>query len=211
MIVVGAGGHARVVASILAYNNALEVVGYLDNIVTTKGEIIGDNEVLGDHSLLPVLLKQGVHAAFIAVGDNDIRAKHFRKLTDMEFDLVNLSHPSAFVEQGVIYGTGNMFAAGSIVGTDIKIGNNCIINTGAIVDHETTIGNHIHIAPGVSIAGRVEIKDNAFIGIGAIIKEYVTIGHNVTVGAGSVVLENLPDNAVAVGSPARVIRFKDRS
>jgi len=198
-----------VVASILAYSSKFEVLGYLDRVATTIGEKIGNYTVIGDHSLLPDLLSKGVNYAFVAVGDNQIRAKHFNMLKQIGFQLATLIHPTAFIEQDVIYGFGNLFAARSVVGTHTQIGDNCIINTGAIIDHETIIGNHVHIAPGVSIAGRVKIKNYSFVGIGATVKEYVTIGENVTIGAGAVVLEDLPDNVIAVGAPAKILRKKD--
>lgn len=209
IIIVGAGGQARVVSSILAYYSDFEVVGFLDRVLDSIGEKIGSNTVIGDHSRLPQLLIDGVQHGFIAVGDNKIRAEHFLKLLNMGFQLPNLIHPTSFIEQDVTYGNGNLFAARSVLGTNVQLGNDCIINTGAIIDHETEIGNHVHIAPSVSVAGRVTIENYSFIGIGATVKEYITIGENVTVGAGAVVLADLPDNVVAVGVPARIIREKD--
>ena len=211
IVILGAGGQARVVASILAYNSNFEVVGYLDRVATTIGEKIGIYTVIGDHSLLPNLLSNGISYTFVAVGDNQIRAEHFKMLNHAGFQLANLIHPTAFIEQDVVYGRGNLFAARSVVGTHVVLGDNCIINTGAIIDHESLIGSHVHVAPGVSIAGRVKINDYSFIGIGATVKEYVTIGENVTVGAGAVVLGNLPDNVTAIGIPARIIKKKDQS
>ena len=89
-----------------------------------------------------------------------------------------------------------------------RIGNNVIINTGAIVEHENIIEDSAHIGPGAVLAGKVTVKKETFIGIRVAVKEYITIGKNVTVGAGAVVLEDIPDNVVAVGIPAKIIKNK---
>ncbi len=209
VIVIGAGGQARVVSSILARSDRFEVVGFLDYVSTTAGEQIGEKTVLGDHSLLPDLLAQGVKHAIVAVGDNAIRTKHFNTLTQMGFELINVIHPTALIEDGATLGCGNVVAAGAIICCYTQIGDNCIINTGAIVEHETRVGSNVHIAPGVNIAGRVKIGSNTFVGIGVTVKEYLTLGENATVGAGAVVLKDIPANVIAYGVPAEIRREKE--
>jgi len=207
-IVIGAGGHARVVSSILQYDANIELVGFIDIVIKVPGETIHGKPVLGDHSLLPKLLKEGIRGAIIAVGDNAIREGHFRKLREMGFEMMNAVHPSASVANDVVIGRGVVIAAGAVICTHATIGDNTVINTGAIVEHENIIGENVHIAPGVNVAGRTVIKRNTFIGIGSTVKDSITIGENVTVGARAVVLENIPDNAVAVGVPAKVVKYK---
>lgn len=208
MIIIGAGGHARVVSSILNYTSSIEIVGFLDNVSTTRGECIGQHNVLGDHSLIPSLYEDNVRHAIVAIGNNQIRAEYFNGLTKQGFTLVNAIHPRALLETETKLGSGNVISMGALVCCNTRIGDNCIINTGAIIDHETQIDDHVHVAPGVKIAGRVHIKHHSFIGIGATIKDYITIGKNVTIGAGAVVVNDMPDNAVAVGVPAKPISFK---
>jgi UDP-perosamine 4-acetyltransferase len=98
---------------------------------------------------------------------------------------------------------------GAKISTGTTVGNNVIINTGAIIDHENEIEDHVHICPGCSLAGRVTVKRGTFIGIGSVVKEYVTIGENSVIGAGSVILEDIPDNVVAVGAPAKVVKTRN--
>ena len=166
--------------------------------------------MVGDHSVLPKLIKDGVKGAIVAVGDNQIRASHFEKLSDMGLEMVNVIHPTAYIAPSAKLGNGATIAVGAIISTKAKIGNNVIINTGATIDHEDEIEDHASVGPGCSIAGRVTIKKGAFLGIGSVVKEYVTIGENTTIGAGSVVLEDIPDNVVAVGIPAKVIKTKNK-
>jgi UDP-perosamine 4-acetyltransferase len=206
VVIVGAGGHARVVSTILALDNGVTVVGFLDPVLKQPGERINGWPVLGDLDILPDLRRDGVSEAVIAIGDNALREMRMQQLSSLGFDLINAIHPTAIIEHNASIGLGVVVAAGAIICCNTVIGDNCIINTGAVVEHETKVGPNVHIAPGANIAGRVVIGHNSFIGIGATVKEYISIGENVTVGAGAVVVEDIPDNVIAVGIPARPIR-----
>ncbi len=208
IFIIGAGGQARIVYEILSYDRNLEVVAFVDNVVHGNDEHIMGIPVLGDHSVIPGLVKKGVTGAIIAVGDNKIRAEHFEKLKGMGLEPMNAIHPSSIIAPSAKLGSGVTIAMGAIVSTGARIGNNVIINTGASVDHENEIEEHASIGPRCAIAGRVTIKKGAYIGIGSVVKEYLTIGENTIIGAGSVVLEDMPDNVVAVGTPAKVIKTK---
>jgi len=209
IVIIGAGGHARVIFEILSYDRNIEVVAFVDNVIHGSDEKIMGIPVLGDHSVLPKLFRGGVKGASVGVGDNNIRKTHFEKIEDMGIELVNAIHPTAHIARNARIGRGVVIVAGATISTGVEIGNNVIINTGAIIEHENIIEDHVHIAPGTVLAGRVVVKKGAFVGAGTVVKEYVTIGENATIGAGSVVLENIPDNAVAVGSPAKVIKIKN--
>lgn len=204
--IIGAGGQARIVYEILSYNRNVEVVAFVDNVVHGNDEFIMGIPVMGDHSVIPKLMKKGVCGAIVAVGDNKIRAAHFAKLRELGLEPVSAIHPSTIIAPSAKLGSGVTIAMGAIISTGNRIGDNVIINTGAIIDHEDDIGDHVHIGPGCSLAGRVTVKNGAFIGIGSVVREYLTIGKNTVIGAGSVVLEDIPDNVVAAGAPARIIR-----
>lgn len=210
-VIVGAGGQARVVADILNYDPNVEIVGYTDNILREPGEEIFGKPVLGKHSIWPNLLKEGVIAAVVAVGDNEIRTEYFNQLKKLGFLLLNAIHPNASLASNVELGEGITVCSGATINTLVKIGNNCIINTAAIVEHECIVEDNVHIGPGANIAGRVVIKKNSFIGIGSTIREYITIGKNVTIGAGSVVLQDIPDNVMAAGVPAQIKKEKTQT
>jgi sugar O-acyltransferase (sialic acid O-acetyltransferase NeuD family) len=206
--VIGAGGQARIVYEILSYDRNKEVVAFVDNVVRKGDETYKGIPILGDHSVLPGLFKDGVKGAIVAVGDNEIRAAHFTKLAGMGFQLINAIHPTASISPSVKLGSGVIISIGAIISTGVKMGDNVIIDAGAIIDHEDEIEDHAHIGTGCSLAGRVTVKTGAFINIGSAVREYVSIGKNATIGAGSVVLEDIPDNAVASGTPAKVIKPK---
>jgi len=207
VVIIGAGGHARVVYEILKHEKNIEIAAFVDIVKHGSGERILGVPILGDHSVLPKLLKNGVAGAIIAVGNNKIRTGHFKELENMGFELINAIHPTAHIAGNIKIGKGVVIGAGAIIATCAEIGNNVIVNTGAVVEHECVIEDNVHIAPGTILAGRVTVKKGAFVGAGSVVKEYVTIGENVTIGAGSVVLEDILPNAVAVGSPARIVKM----
>lgn len=209
--IIGAGGQARIVYEICSFNRNIEVVAFVDNVIHGNDEQIMGIPVVGDHSVLPRLIKDGVRGAIVAVGDNEIRAAHFEKLKGMGLEMVSVIHPTAYIAPSAKLGSGVTIAMGALISTGARIGNNVIINTGATIDHENEVEDHASIGPGCSTAGRVTIKKGAHLGIGSVVKEYVTIGENSIIGAGSVVLEDMPDNVVAVGTPAKVVKMRSKS
>ena len=205
IIIIGTGGHARVIYSLIITSTCYEIIGFLDENFNNNKELIGQKPVLGNYSILSKLLDNGVKNAIIAIGDNYGRAKMFENARKIGFELPSLVHKTAILEPEVSISPGTIVAAGSIICCFSKIGENCIINTGSTIDHECKIGNNVHVAPGVNIAGRVELGDYSFIGIGAKIRDKVKIGKQCTVGAGSVVLSDVYDNSMVAGVPAKLI------
>ncbi len=204
-VIIGAGGHARVILDVLNYDRNIEIVAFVDKEIHGFDEKIMGIPVL--HLILPDLLKSGIKGAIIGVGDNKIRKDYYEKFRNMGIELVNAIHPAVHLSRNAKIGKGVVIAAGATIATGAEIGNNVIVNTGAIIEHEDILEDHVHIAPGTVLAGRVKVKEGAFIGAGCVVKQYVTIGENAIIGAGSVVLEDIPENAVAVGAPAKVIKM----
>ena len=120
---------------------------------------------------------------------------------------VNLIHPTAYQATTARLGQGNQILAKAVVCAEVQTGDQCIINTGATLDHESRIGHGVHICPGAHVLGDVTIKDYATIGAGAVILPHLQIGQSAVVGAGSVILHDVPDNAIVVGNPGRIIRY----
>jgi sugar O-acyltransferase (sialic acid O-acetyltransferase NeuD family) len=208
VIIVGAGGHGKVVLDILRHDPDVKFIGFIDDDVNSHDTIIDGAPVLGNfRALSGIIRRYKLDTAIVAVGHNKTRAQLFKKLKDLNLRLINAIHPAALVARDVEFGEGAVIAAGAIISTGTKIGNNVIINTGAIIDHDNVIEDHVHISPGASLAGRVTVKKYAHIGLGVSVESHVTIGENSTAGAGAVVLKDIPGNAVVVGVPARVIRY----
>ncbi|RLE94048.1 MAG: gamma carbonic anhydrase family protein [Thermoprotei archaeon] len=92
-----------------------------------------------------------------------------------------------------------------IIGEKCSIQDNVVIH--ATLEHETAIGNEVAITHGCVLEG-CEIGDRTLLGMGAVILDGAKIGKNCIIGAGAVVLNNtvIPDNSIAVGVPAKVVK-----
>ena len=211
VMVVGAGGHARVVESLLRYVPDVELAGFADRTRASFGERIGGAAVTTTWDELPAWRDAGVTAVALAIGDNAERARMFAAATAHGYRVLGLRHPTAFVERDAVVGEAAVICAGAILGAGCRLGANTLVNTGAIVDHECAVGDHAHLGPGCRLAGRVTVGALTFVGLGATVREGIRIGENVVVGMGSVVVADIPDNAVAYGVPSRVRAATDRS
>jgi UDP-perosamine 4-acetyltransferase len=209
VIGLGAGGHAKVVIDILQTAGGCELVGLLDASRLLWEKTVLGVRVLGGDDLLPELRGQGVTHAFIGVGstgDTKPRQQLYKKLHQYGFELVSAVHPQAVVARSVKLRPGVTIMAGCILNAHARIGANVVVNTGGIIEHDCVIGDHAFIGPGVRLGGTVEVGSGAHLGIGATVLQNIHIGKNAIVGAGAVVIEDVPDNTVVVGVPARVLR-----
>lgn len=206
IVVIGAGGHGRVVLDILLCAGQHRVVGILDADPALQGTSLYGISVLGPANLLPKLRQQKVRGAVVAIGDNRIRRKYLAEIDAAGMDAVNAIHPSAIVSPRATLGRNVVICAGAIVCTDATIADSVILNTGSRVDHECVIQEGAHLAPGAVLAGRVQVGPDAFIGLNASVIQCRSIGASAVVGAGAVVIRDVPADARVVGVPSRPIR-----
>jgi UDP-perosamine 4-acetyltransferase len=207
VILIGAGGHGRVVLDILRAGEIHRPVGFLDADPTLTGQKVGGLPVLGTLNYLPKLKAQKIKGIIISIGDNHPRKQYFKKISDLGFDLVNAIHPKSHISPTAKLGRNVVVAAGAVISTDAKIGDSVIVNTSAVVDHECRIGNTVHICPSATLAGRVTVGDETFIGMGSNILQCLKIGSKAVIGAGAVILTDIPDGATVVGVPGRVVKM----
>ncbi len=209
-IVVGCGGHGRVVLDILLAAGEHEVVGFVDSNAKIHGRWVDGREVFGGMSAIPALKDTlGVHAAVVAIGDNGVRRRYAERCEEAELKLLNAVHPSANIASNATLGRNVVVAAGALVCAHCQIGDSTILNTGCIVDHESMIGTATHICPGARLAGRVTVESGAFVGIGATIIQCLRIGCEAVIGAGAVVVRNVDPLTTVVGVPAREVKSLD--
>jgi UDP-perosamine 4-acetyltransferase len=206
VVLIGAGGHGRVVLDILREAGVHRPVGFLDADPQLTGKTVGGLAVLGQLNYLPKLKAQKVKGVIISIGDNHPRRQYFRKVAEAGFELVNAVHPSSTVSATAKLGRNIVIAAGAVVSTEAQLADSVIVNTSAVVDHECQIGQAVHICPGAMLAGRVSVGDETFIGMGCNIIQCLRIGARAVVGAGAVVIGDVPDEATVVGVPAKIIR-----
>lgn len=191
-IILGAGGHACVVADALITSHC-NVIGFTDNAVPVGQVVFDDIHVLGTDD---IILEQKSEDIMLAMGlgflpGNNLRYELFKKVKAWGYKFRTIIHASAVIGKQVTINEGTQIMAGVTIQPNVKIGSNVIVNTAANIDHDTIIGDHCHIAPGSTICGDVSIGDKCFIGAGATIIQGVDIGDNVIVPAGETVRKNI--------------------
>lgn len=204
VVMVGGGGHARVLLDALMRREA-DILGYTD---------IQDRELAVGGKTLKYLgtderiLQFGRQDILLVNGLGSVKAPLKRKtvycwFADRGYHFATVVHPAAVLGAGVVLGEGAQVMAGAIVQTAVKIGENAIVNTGAVIDHDCVIGAHVHVAPGATLSGNIAVGDNSHIGAGAVIIQGVAVGGNALVAAGAVVIRDVADASTVMGVPAR--------
>lgn len=197
MHIIGAGGHAKVIVDIInLISNKIQGVWVENNI--------DDNFLtypLGDLTNFKLIESKEY---IIAIGNNYVRKRIAKEL--LKSTLVAI-HPSSVLANSATVGIGTVCMANTTINADSVIGEHVIINTNASVDHDCKIANFVHISPQVGIAGNVEIGEGTHVGIGACVIQDIKIGKWVTIGAGAVIINDVPDYAVVVGNPGKIIKY----
>jgi UDP-perosamine 4-acetyltransferase len=201
LVVIGGGGHAKVVIDLLAAGR-YEMAGCVDRHPESCSDLA--IPLLGDDARLPGLYSAGVRYAFVAIGDNRLRRRLSAQAIELGFQLANAISPAAILSPRVRLGAGVAIMAGVVINACSRIGDGAIVNTGATVDHDCEIGAWAHIAPGTNLAGCVHVGEGTLLGIGCRAIPGVSIGEWTTVGAGAVIVRNLPAGVTAIGVPARI-------
>jgi sugar O-acyltransferase (sialic acid O-acetyltransferase NeuD family) len=207
-VIIGAGGHGRVVLDVLRAGGRFEPAGFLDDGAPPSAQGPCGLPVLGPVGAdgFARLLDRDVRHFVVAIGDNAARLAAQSAAAAAGLEPVNAVHPTAFVSPAASLGRGVVVCPNAAVVTGARLGDACVVNTAAVVDHECDLAEGVHVAPGALLAGRVTVGRLAFVGIGARVIQGIAVGERATVGAGAVVIENVPAGATVVGVPARVVK-----
>lgn len=186
VIVLGAGGHARVLIDLLT-ECRVPILGVCDPVLassqtaTWQGlSVLGADDIVDEFDVNEVALANGV--GFLPQSLS--RRNLFCAMKAKGFHFPEWVHPTAFVSRSTELHSGAQIMAGATVQVGSVIQENVIINTGASIDHESTVGPHVHVAPGATICGNVTIGEGAFIGAGATVTQGVSVGARSVIGAG---------------------------
>lgn len=198
MYLIGASGHGKVVAEI-AEENKISIKGFIDrDLSITK---------ILDYNVISNNIEDLEGEAFVSIGDNCIRKNIVLQSENLLFK--KLCSLRSNISKRAIVQEGSVVMMGATVNSDVQIGKHCIINTNASVDHDCLIEDYVHISPNVGLAGNVEVGEGTHIGIGASVIQGIKIGKWCTIGAGSVIIKDIPDYAVVVGNPGKIIKYNE--
>ncbi|GAA4311533.1 acetyltransferase [Compostibacter hankyongensis] len=195
----GAGGHAKVVIDVLKSTNK-KIIGLIDDNVSNSSlwgypiyRSIKDLRSTIDYSLI------------ISIGNNQVRKRIAENLTGLFF--INAAHISAALSDSCIVKEGTVIMPNVSVNADAKIGRHVILNTNSSIDHDCIIEDFVHLSPNVALSGKVYVGEGTHIGTGASVIPEVKIGRWTTIGAGTVIIRDIPDYAIVVGNPGKIINF----
>ena len=200
VIVIGAGGHGKVIADIIR-SSGDTVLGFLDDSPKPPETVCG----------IPVLGRTENYVNYpdarfvIAIGNGAVRQKVAERLAGVRW--YTAIHPPAVISpMGTAIGEGSVVMAGAVINPCAVIGKHCIINTRSSVDHDNRIGDYTHISVGATLAGTVTVGNTVWVGAGAVVSNNISICDGCMIGAGAVVVRNIEETGTYVGVPARKIK-----
>jgi sugar O-acyltransferase (sialic acid O-acetyltransferase NeuD family) len=208
LLLLGAGGHARVVAETALSTGRFSRIAFLDDRYIGPAQLpeqLGWPVIGPFAAALDPQIRQQFPAALVAIGNATVRLQWMPRLAATGYELPVVIHPTAWLSPSAQLGFGSVVFAQAAIQAQAVIGSGAILNTGCSVDHDARLGDGVHICPGARLAGEVQVGERSWIGIGASVIQQIRIGVDVTVGAGAAVVRDLPDGVTAVGVPARVL------
>ena len=206
LVLVGAGGHAKVLADIIDAAGQLSLIGATDSKPTGQVARASGLKILGGDERLPGLRAKGVLNAAVglgSIGKTAARKRLRHHLLALGFRTPTLAHPSAVISRRAKVSPGAQIMAGAVINPGADIGPGAVVNTAAVVEHDCSLGPDCFVGPGAVLGGGVVIGAGAFIGLGARVRPSTVIGPGAIVGAGAVVVKDVRAGAIVVGVPAR--------
>jgi sugar O-acyltransferase (sialic acid O-acetyltransferase NeuD family) len=200
LIIIGAGGHGRVIADIAQKLGVYDSISFLDDgdALTSMGlPIVGTTKDIEKYV--------GKADFFVAIGNSKVRGEFIERLRSMGASVPTLIHPSAVIGDCVEIGIGTAIMAGTVINPCSKLGKGVILNTCSSIDHDCIVGDYCHIAVGVHVAGTVCLGDKVWLGAGATVKNNVNVCADCLIGAGAVVVKDITVSGTYIGVPAKIM------
>ena len=168
LLILGAGGHGKVVAEAAELSGCYEKISFLDDC-EQKFDVLQKFPILNGLNAFTEYAFE-YNCAFVAIGNNELRVKYILQLIKANFEVPSIIHKNAHVSKYALVKSGSVILSGAVVNTGAEIGLGCIVNINASVDHDTVLKTGVHVSSGAVIRSMCEIKDYCTIGAGATIK-----------------------------------------
>jgi UDP-perosamine 4-acetyltransferase len=208
VVLVGAGRHGMLLAEKVFEDPSLTLLGFIDRSQSRLPPFVQSRggRILGDDSALLRYKEDGFFHIALGGQLSTVRQKLIEQFQRLDLKTVSLIHPSAYIAPSATIGQGVTVLVHAVVHTDAEVGAFCCINTAAVIEHNCKLGKNVFVQPNSVLGGGVTVGGNSVIGIGASVREDISIGENCLIGGGAFVCQDIPDNSIAYGVPARVIR-----
>ncbi|HBN45897.1 MAG TPA: hypothetical protein DD389_05465 [Candidatus Marinimicrobia bacterium] len=205
IIVFGAGEFGTLVTNVLSYIDQYQIVAFGDDDRQKAGQTLAGLPVFSTVDIFEFAETKKITTAIMAIGNNRARAEKYELFKNRGFKLISIIHPQALIDTAVTFGDNVIIEMGTAIHTHSTIGNNVFLGGDALIGHHNIIGDNVLVGGNASFGGSVIVDDYATIGVGSAIKPGVHIGANAVVGVGAAVVQDVPENAVVVGVPAKQI------
>ncbi len=209
VFIIGAGGHAKVIANVI--NKSGDIVkGFLDDNIEIGTVIIKEKnyKVIGTFEDIVHLQLKYPNAEFIiGIGNNELRKKIAEKYDEI-LNFYTAIDSNSQIALDVEIGKGSAILANACINTSAKIGKHCIINTAAIIEHDNILEDYVHVSPNATLSGTVKVGKLTHIGSGAVVKNNIDICGNCVIGAGAVIVKEIKEKGIYVGVPVKKIKEK---
>jgi len=207
IVVIGGGGHAKVIISIIKKIKDFRIIGYTD--LADRGDILGVEYLGSDELLRQVIRDHPSVTAVVGVGmlknsDAHKRKQLFDLADSLGLNLPPIISPDAIINEDVEISDGTVVMDGVVINSGTVIGEGVILNTNCSVDHDCKVGSFTHVAPGATLSGGVTVGKNVLVGTGAVVIQHKEIVDNVLISAGSTVVKDILKTGTYFGSPARL-------
>ncbi|MGP4074893.1 acetyltransferase [Halobacillus sp. K22] len=202
LLLIGDGGHSKVIQDIIHAEGKHKIIGLLDDKYEKK--TIRQHTFVGPLDTIFDLNRENV-GIILAIGNNRVRKKLVKQFQIHPSQFITVIHPSAIVSPSARIGRGTVIMPKVVVNANAVVRDHCILNTGSTVEHDCFVENFTHLSPAATLTGQVVLEEGVNIGASATVIPGLKIGSWTIIGAGATVVENIAANQTAVGCPAKII------
>jgi len=208
-VIIGAGTQGQVYASYLM-EAGIDIIGFIDDNPILFRKKVNNIPVIGCYKdLYTSSFKENIQSVYCPIGNNHIRVQYLSALHQEGYRIPSFIHPSVSIAPDVTLGQANYMLVGNIIMPHTTLGDYIMINQASTIAHHVKIEDGTFMSSGVNIGACIHVQKKAYIGMGVTVMTGVqSIGSNCLLGAGCVIIKNVPDNAVMVGNPGRIIKYQ---